>query len=204
VSFTFIHDLCSPKAFLGTTRHVHHEIQAALDHLLFHPNTAPFVALRFIQRFGVSNPSPGYIARVVKSFTSGTYIFSEPSSEPIAFGSGDYGDLSAMIASILMDRESRSALLDVDPFHGSFREPLIKVISLMRNLEYESYDKFVSFGRMKTLIGQMVSCCSAIPFITKNLPSLTCYNYLRRMLSPPSFPFSFLNFLRKDQCQRLL
>jgi cullin-associated NEDD8-dissociated protein 1 len=145
------------KRSFYTTRQVHYEIQAALDHLFFHPNTAPFLALRFIQRFGVSNPSPGYIARIAKSFSSGTHLFSESSSEPIVFGSGDYGDLSAMIASILLDRESRSVLLDEDPFHGSFREPLIKVISLMRNLEYKSNEKFVSFRRMKNLIGQMVS-----------------------------------------------
>ena len=136
---------------------MHDEIQAALDHLIFHPNTAPFLALRFIQRFGVSNPSPGYIARVAESFTSGTYSFSESSSTSIAFGSGVYGDLTAMIASLLLDRESRSVLLDADPFHGSFREPLIKVISFMRNLEYKSNAKFVAFGRMRNLIGQMVS-----------------------------------------------
>ena len=153
-----------PRAILNGTRQVHDEIQAALDQLLFHPNTAPFLALRFIQRFGVSNPSPGYIRRVAESFTSGTYSFSASSSsfESIAFGSGLYGDLSATVASILLDRESRSVLLDADPFHGAFREPLIKVISLMRNLEYESYDRFVVFRRMRDQIGQMVSWCSLL------------------------------------------
>ena len=114
-----------------------------------------FLALRFIQRFGISNPSPGYIGRVAESFIKGEFTFSDQSSD-LAFGSGSYGDLAATVASILLDRESRSILLDLDPFHGSLREPLIKVIALMRNLDYESNEKFISFRNMKDLIGQMV------------------------------------------------
>ncbi len=52
---------------------------------------------RFVQRFGVSNPSPGYIKRVSLAFQSGLFVPSDAAGVP-AFGSGQYGCLSAMIA----------------------------------------------------------------------------------------------------------
>jgi uncharacterized protein (DUF1800 family) len=61
-------------------RDAHYETDAALDHYFYHPNTAPFVATRLAQRFGVSNPSPGYMERIVAAFRSGSYSFSVGSS----------------------------------------------------------------------------------------------------------------------------
>lgn len=43
-----------------------HETEALLEHLFYHPNTAPFLATRFIQRFGVSSPSPRYVRTVAR------------------------------------------------------------------------------------------------------------------------------------------
>jgi len=43
-----------------------HETDALLQHLFYHPNTAPFLAKNFILRFGVSNPSPRYVREVAK------------------------------------------------------------------------------------------------------------------------------------------
>jgi len=76
------------------------ETEALLDHLLFHPNTAPFVAHRLIQRFTTSNPSPRYVSVVADAFRTGmhgghTY-------------SGTYGDLGATVAAVLSDREARA------------------------------------------------------------------------------------------------
>lgn len=51
-----------------------YEKDAALDHYFYHPNTAPFLAVRFAQRFGISNPSPGYVSRIASAFRSGSYI----------------------------------------------------------------------------------------------------------------------------------
>jgi len=42
------------------------EAEALLQHLFYHPNTAPFLATRFIQRFGISSPSPRYVKAVSK------------------------------------------------------------------------------------------------------------------------------------------
>ena len=50
-------------------------------------------------------------------------------------GSGSYGDLAALVAAILLDDESRSTTLDSDPTNGSLREPIIKVVSLLRSME---------------------------------------------------------------------
>ncbi len=54
-----------------------------------------------------------------------------------------------------MDRESRDVLLDSDPTFGSIREPLVKVISLMRNLNYQQTDGgLLKVGRLQTRIGE--------------------------------------------------
>lgn len=45
-------------------RDAQYETQAALDHYLYHPNTAPFIAVRLIQRFTTSNPNPRYVKEV--------------------------------------------------------------------------------------------------------------------------------------------
>ena len=124
-----------------------HETEALLQHLFYHPNTAPFLAIRIAQRLGISNPSPRYVREVAKgkkarelqlpfplllcgtmlltpflfldiAFKSGRYVFLH---EGITFGSGQYGDLAAMSAAILLDREHRSVSLPLDPFYGSLR-----------------------------------------------------------------------------------
>ena len=41
-----------------------YETDAVLENYFYHDNVGPFLALRLIQRFGISNPSPQYINRV--------------------------------------------------------------------------------------------------------------------------------------------
>jgi uncharacterized protein (DUF1501 family) len=133
------------------------ETDVALDHYFYHPNTAPFLALRLAQRFGMSNPSPGFISRIAQAFKTGSYIF-EDGDNPISYGSGEYGDMGATIACLLLDREARVALLDADPIQGSFKEPLLKLLGLMRALKFElSHDAgFVDFDiNVNLKIGQM-------------------------------------------------
>eukprot|EP00934_Nitzschia_sp_Nitz4_P009303 Nitzschia sp. Nitz4//scaffold91_size79674//72229//78877//NITZ4_005380-RA/size79674-augustus-gene-0.83-mRNA-1//1//CDS//3329560139//9293//frame0 len=147
----FIH-LSSPEPF-----EAYHETDAALDQYFYHPNTAPFIAIRFAQRFGVSNPSPRYVASIATAFKEG--IFKVMNTEDnISFGSGKYGDLSATVAATLLDEEARNILLDMDPAHGSLKEPLIKLIGLMRSLGFELNDdeRWVEFGRdVGQKLGQM-------------------------------------------------
>ncbi|KAI2512165.1 Protein of unknown function (DUF1501) [Fragilaria crotonensis] len=138
-------------------RDAHYETEATLDHYFYHPNTAPFIATRLAQRFGISNPSPGYIARIADSFRTGLYRFSVGFSS-VMFGSGRYGDLAATIACVLLDREARTVVLDADPAHGSLREPLLRVIGLMRSMQFKRYDDipYVDFAsNAGAAIGQM-------------------------------------------------
>jgi hypothetical protein len=67
----------NPPTFMdiveATTRDALYETDAVLDHFFHHDNTAPFLSLRFIQRFGNSNPSPRYIETVATAFHDGKY-----------------------------------------------------------------------------------------------------------------------------------
>jgi len=126
-------------------RDMEYETDAVLDHLFYHPSHAPFLALRMIQRFGNSNPSPGLVERVARAYQTGMYG---------GFGSGNYGDLGAMMASIVLDTESRSVSLDADPNHGQIREPILKVTGYLRSLK-GIYRSPGNWGRLyKTGIGQ--------------------------------------------------
>ena len=49
------------------------QVESLLDHLFFHPNTAPFISYRLMQRFGTSNPTPAYVQDVATAFRTGTY-----------------------------------------------------------------------------------------------------------------------------------
>jgi hypothetical protein len=91
-------------------RDAQYETDAALEHYFYHPNTAPFLAIRLAQRFGISNPSPRYIEAIATAFRTGIYADGSTS-----IGSGEYGDMQATVAAILLDRESQDILLDADP-----------------------------------------------------------------------------------------
>lgn len=139
-------------------RDAHHETDETLNHYFYHENTAPFLAKRFSQRFGISNPSPRYIQTISTSFRTGSYTVDTGDGTVISYGSNEYGDLAATFASILLDGEARDIVLDSDPAQGSLKEPLLKLIGLMRSLEYQQYESegFINFSSDITdAIGQM-------------------------------------------------
>ncbi len=68
------------------------DINAGLDNLFSHPNVGPFICRQLIQRFVRSNPSRGYISRVVSRFNNN--------------GLGVRGDLRAVLKQILLDQEA--------------------------------------------------------------------------------------------------
>ena len=129
-------------------RDAQYETDAVLDDYFYHPNTAPFLAKYFIQRFGISNPSPRYVKTVSLAFINGSYD---------GFGSGKYGDLAALLAAVLLDREARSSVVVFDPTYGSLREPLLKFIGYMRAMKYESFDDSptIIMKKVSDKIGQM-------------------------------------------------
>jgi len=128
ISFRSVPDFISLINEEAAARDVIYEVDAMLDHLFYHDNTAPFIAKRLIQHFTTSNPDPSYVKAVVTAFRTGKYE---------SIGSGQYGDLSAAIAAVLLEPDALSVVLDADPFHGSVREPLMKVISFLRSMEVE-------------------------------------------------------------------
>ena len=104
-----------------------------LDHYFYQNNVAPFLCVRIIQRFSLSNPSPRYVASCVDAFRTGSYT-----SSSHTFGDGRYGSLEAMAAAILLDKEATDGAIATDPIYGSIREPIIKVIHLMRSMHYQT------------------------------------------------------------------
>ncbi|MEL6758324.1 MAG: DUF1800 domain-containing protein [Pseudomonadota bacterium] len=120
------HHSIGPKTFLGQTIPATYSgeesIERALDILFQHPNTAPFISRLLIQRLTTSNPSPSYVERVATAFESGSFRL--PDGDVI--GSGMRGDLPAVWAAILLDREFLE-LSEVDSrTFGKVREPVLR------------------------------------------------------------------------------
>lgn len=120
------------------------DVSDALDNLVEHPSTGPFMARLLIQRLVTSNPSDGYISRVSAVFVNN--------------GRGQRGDLAAVIKAVLLDPEARNLSFVVDPEHGKLREPFVRVTQLLRAFRYSvtgsllPYD-FVS-SMTETTLGQ--------------------------------------------------
>jgi cullin-associated NEDD8-dissociated protein 1 len=72
------------------------------------------------------------VQRVSKAFISGSF-----SSDGITFGANKYGDLKAVAAAISLDPESLSHVVDDDPTSGNIREPLLKVMQILRSLTFQ-------------------------------------------------------------------
>ena len=99
------------------------DVSDAIDNLVEHPNTAPFISRLLIQRLVTSNPSNAYVGRVAGVFVNN--------------GRGQRGDMLAVIKAVLLDQEARLAPFIVDPEHGKLREPYIRVIHLLRAFHYK-------------------------------------------------------------------
>lgn len=98
------------------------DIDDAIDNLVEHPNTGPFIGRQLIQRLVTSNPSDGYVARVAAAFANN--------------GRGQRGDMVAVIKAILLDQEARNLAFVLDPEHGKLREPFVRVTHLLRAFRF--------------------------------------------------------------------
>lgn len=123
-----------PKTFLGTTIPAglspEESVDQALDHLLAHPNVAPFMARLLIQKFVTSNPSPDYIRRVAEAYNAGAYTM--PSGNRV--GDGKRGAMKPVVAAILLDEEAREPQYAEDPLYGKVREPVLRIAQVVRAL----------------------------------------------------------------------
>lgn len=93
------------------------ELDLFLNHLASHPNVAPFMARRLIQRLVSSNPSAGYVHRVATVWDQ------------------TGGDLSEVFKAILLDYEARSLEIADLVGSGKKKEPLIHYTALARALQ---------------------------------------------------------------------
>ena len=120
------------------------DINDAIDNLVEHPNTAPFISRQLIQRLVTSNPSDAYVARVAAKFVNN--------------GNGKRGDLAAVVKAILLDQEARNLAFVVDPQHGKLQEPFLRVTHVLRAFRYSVSGSLLpyDFGSAvsETTIGQ--------------------------------------------------
>jgi len=94
------------------------DLEAALDSIFNHPNVGPFLARQLIQRLVTSNPTPGYISRVVTVFNNN--------------GQGVRGDLGATVRAVLLDEEARNGHVLYPETFGKLREPLLRITHTWR------------------------------------------------------------------------
>lgn len=110
------------KTFLGKTIAAgvtqQANVDAVVDTMFNHPNTAPYICRRLIQQLTVANPTPAYVGRVAAVFANN--------------GSGVRGDLKAVIRAIYLDSEARGA----SQLPGKVKEPVLLATSLARAIGY--------------------------------------------------------------------
>lgn len=118
------------------------DIEEAIDVLFNHDNVGPFLAERLIQRLVKSNPTPAYIDRVASVFNDN--------------GSGERGDLSAVVKAILLDPEAYECFWIDNISNGMLRSPLLRYTQMMKGLKAESEtDLFFNAGVIyEALVGQ--------------------------------------------------
>ncbi len=113
----------SPKTIVGgitTNGNTEQDLDAVLNALSNHQNTAPFISLRLIQHLVTGNPSPQYVARISSVFKS----------------SG--GNLGQVVRAILLDQEARQGddpSAAPQPTSGHLREPVLFLLNMMRTLQ---------------------------------------------------------------------
>jgi uncharacterized protein (DUF1800 family) len=105
------------------------DLKGALDNIFAQPSLAPFVCKQLIEHLVTSNPSAAYIQRVALVFDSGTF-----SNSGVTFGSGQRGDLQAVVAAILLDSEARRGddPTTANANDGHLREPILFVLNILR------------------------------------------------------------------------
>jgi uncharacterized protein (DUF1800 family) len=92
------------------------DLNDALDNIANHPNVGPFMSKRLIQFLVTSNPSTGYVSRVVGVWNNN--------------GSGVRGDLKSVVRAILLDDEARSPATAAvaSANYGKLREPMVRFV----------------------------------------------------------------------------
>jgi uncharacterized protein (DUF1800 family) len=97
------------------------DLQKGLDNIFYHPNVSVLVCRELIQRLVESNPSPGYLGRVVAVFND------DGTSSHVR------GNMAAVVRAILLDGEARNpAVAAANAASGKQREPLLRIAAPAR------------------------------------------------------------------------
>jgi uncharacterized protein (DUF1800 family) len=116
------------------------DIEQTITHLATHPNTAPFISRQLIQRFTTSNPSPQYVSEVASVFN--------PSAP---------NNFQTVLRTILLHPEARNCRPLDAPAFGKLREPILRVMNIMKSFQLaseESGDFFHELGCLQNTTGQ--------------------------------------------------
>lgn len=114
------------------------DLDSVLNMLSTHPNTAPFMARRLIQRFTMSNPSPAYVQEVATTFVNTSGDFSEVLKAVLL------ADENLNNYTFRVRRNSRSQrVIGVELFNGGSErtrviEPVLRFTSFLRLFEASS------------------------------------------------------------------
>ena len=108
------------------------DLDMALNSLFEHPNVGPFIAKQLIQRLVTSNPSGDYVHRVASVFNDD--------------GTGERGDLGAVVKAILLDEEARAEYAIQTTQFGKLKEPIIKATQLWRAFGATSPNDRIELG----------------------------------------------------------
>jgi len=92
---------------------------AAVRNVFMHPNTPVYIGRQLIQRLVTGNPTPAYVQRIAAVFADD--------------GTGQRGNLKAVVKAILMDPEARGAG-SATTTYGSLKEPVLMITNLIRGL----------------------------------------------------------------------
>ncbi len=132
------------------------DLKLALDNVFAHPNVGPFISRQLIQRLVSSNPSAAYVGRVAAVFADD--------------GSGQRGNLAAVVRAILLDAEARTPAADSP---GKLVEPLLRLTGVWR-----AYGAASSSGRFRL---------DGLGFILGQAPlsAPSVFNFFRPDYSPP-------------------
>jgi len=136
--------------------------KTALDTLFNHPNVGPFIGRQLIQRLVTSNPSPAYVARVSAAFADN--------------GKGVRGELSAVIAAVLLDDEARDPAGLTSKTFGHVREPMVRMVQWARSFGLNS-----AYGSWKLYDQSLPTQLGQSPL---RAPSI--FNFFRPSYTPPA------------------
>ena len=98
------------------------DLDGGLQAIVNDSSVGPFMCLRLIQQLVTSNPNPAYLSRCSTAFADN--------------GSGQRGDLKAVVKAILLDPEARRGddPTQLAPSDGKLKEPILLITGLLRAL----------------------------------------------------------------------